>query len=245
MEAPYAITGKIHYTSNKEGRENQERGRETFRIDLHRDGRRTISAHSEIDDAPMVIRDVCSSMGSNGLPTDCFTRISIGDDFRGSAWFTFDGKVAECEANTQIEGRVSQRMKYAEDIRGFGNHAIINDSFLMHLYDLSKGPGTQVIKSLPLSSPDHRGATGPMLFNVDVAIEFVGEERISVIAGEFDALHFKLVDVPGLPEEHPEYDLWCTNDGHYVLLRAIVGGYMQTQYELAEHKIVAVGRPTE
>lgn len=245
MEAPYSITGKIRYTSNKKEREGQERGRENFRIDIHADGRRTISAHSEIDDSPMVVRDVVSSLNSDGLPTDCFTRISVGEEFRGSGWFRFEGNVAECEAMTQIEGRVSQRMTYAEPVRAFGNHAMINDGFLMRLYDRSSGEAVQTVKNLPLSSPDHRGATGPMLFNVDVAIEFVDEERIKVAAGEFDALHFRLVDVPGLPEEHPEYDLWCTNDGHYTLLRAIVGGYMQTHYELSEYKVVPVGRPAE
>lgn len=245
MDKPYAIVGSIHYTSDKEGRVGQERGRENFRIDIHGDGRRTIAAHGEIDDTPMVMRDVVSSLDAEGRPTDCFTRISVGDEFRGSAWFYFDGDVAECEAHTSIEGRVTQRMKYAEPIRAFGNHAMVNDGYLMSLYDLSKGPGVQVVKNLPLSSPDHRGATGPMLFNVDVAIEYVGKEHLKVMAGEFEALHFRLVDVPGLPEEHPEYDLWCTSDGDYVILQAIVGGYMQTHYELAEYRLVPVGRAAE
>jgi hypothetical protein len=86
-----------------------------------------------------------------------------------------------------------------------------------------------------LSSPDHRGATGPMLFAIDLAIEFVGRETLTVAAGTFAALHFRFVDIPGLPLEHPAYDLWCTDDGDYVLLRAKVGGYMQTCYELASY----------
>ncbi|RME64667.1 MAG: hypothetical protein D6782_07845 [Alphaproteobacteria bacterium] len=117
---------------------------------------------------------------------------------------------------------------------GFGNHAIVNDGYLLNLYDLSKGPGIQVTKSLLLSSPDHRGATGPMLFAVDLATEFVGSESVVVGAGGFDALHFRIVDVPGMPVAHPPYDLWCTADGDYILLKARVGGYMQTAYELVE-----------
>lgn len=85
MDKPYAIVGSIHYTSDKEGRVGQERGRENFRIDIHGDGRRTIAAHGEIDDSPMVMRDVVSSLDAEGRPTDCFTRISVGDEFRGSA----------------------------------------------------------------------------------------------------------------------------------------------------------------
>ena len=37
-----------------------------------------------------------------------------------------------------------------------------------------------------------------------------------------------------LPEEHPPYDVWCTADDDYLLLRAGAGGYMQTHYELVE-----------
>ena len=35
-----------------------------------------------------------------------------------------------------------------------------------------------------------------------------------------------------LPEEHPPYDVWCTADDDYLLLRASAEGYMQTHYEL-------------
>ena len=107
--------------------------------------------------------------------------------------------------------------------------------FLLSLYDLSKGPGVQVVKNILLSSPDHRGATGPMLFGIDLAIEFVGRETVKVAAGKFEALHFRFVDIPGLLLEHPPYDLWCTDDGEYVLLKAQVGGYMQTAYELTAY----------
>jgi len=117
----------------------------------------------------------------------------------------------------------------------FGNHAMVNDGFLLSLYDLSQGPGVQVIRDILLSSPDHRGATGPLLFRTDLAIEYVGPTKLTVAAGRFDALHFRMVDVPGLPEAYPPYDLWCTADGDYVLLKATVGGYMMTAYELTAY----------
>lgn len=235
------LLGRIAYSSDKPDRSGEERGRERFRIDVHADGSRTLSAHSEIDDAPAVMRDVVASMGPDMRPTDCFVRISVGDEFMGSGWFTFAGNVASCEAKTRLEGRISQSLPLQEPVRAFGSHAIINDGFLMNLYDLSRGPGVQHIAQLPLSSPDHRGATGPMIFVVGLSIEYVGAETIDVPAGRFEALHFRLVDVPGMPEEHPEYDLWCTADGDYVMLRAVVGGYMQTRYELAELTVAPAG----
>lgn len=228
-----SITGTLAYTSTQHGREGAERGREFFRVDVHADGCRTIAAHSEIDDAPPVVRDVNLRVDAAGLPQESFVRIAVGGTFRGSAWFNFTPGLAECEAMTALEGRVSQRMALTGPLPAFGNHAMVNDGFLMSRYDLAGGPGTQVIRRMLLSSPDHRGATGPMLFAVDVAISYVGPEPVTVAAGRFDALHFRIVDVPGMPEEHPVYDLWTTADGDYVLLKAAVGGYMQTAYELA------------
>lgn len=232
---PRSINGTILYTSTKPDRLGAGRGREHFRIDVHADGCRTIAAHGEIDDAPAVVRDVNLRVNADLMPQESFVRIAVGGEFRGSAWFNFAGGVAECEAFTTVEGRVSQRMALDAPLPAFGNHAMINDGFLLGLYDLSKGPGVQVTKRMLLSSPDHRGATGPMLFAIDLAIEFVGRETLKVAAGKFPALHFRMVDIPGLPLEHPPYDLWCTDDGDYVLLKAEVGGYMQTAYELTAY----------
>lgn len=231
-----SITGSIRYTSNEPERLGQERGRESFRIDIHADGCRTIAAHGEIDDAPAVVRDVNLRVGADRRPQESFVRIAVGGEFTGSAWFRFGDDLAECEAFTAAEGRLSQRMSLDRPLVAFGNHAMVNDGYLLNLYDLSKGAGVQVFPRMLLSSPDHRGATGPMLFAVDLALEFVGRERVTVAAGTFDALHFRIVDVPGLPLEHPAYDLWCTADGDYVLLKAAVAGYMQTAYELVSYE---------
>mgnify|MGYP006893774669 CR=1 FL=1 len=119
--------------------------------------------------------------------------------------------------------------------KGFGNHAIASDGWLLNCYDLSKGPGTQFLKDMMTSSSDHRGATGPTIFQLGFGVEYVGEEKCNVGAGTFDALHFRIVDTEGqLPETHPPYDMWCTADGDYILLKAAVTGYMMTHYELIE-----------
>ena len=231
-----SVTGTILYTSTKAGREGAVRGQEHFRIDMHADGGRTIAAHGEIDDAPAVVRDVNLRVDREGRPQESFVRIAVGGAFRGSGWFRFSGGLAECEAMTAVEGRISQRMELPSPLAAFGNHAMVNDGYLLNLYDLSQGPGVQMFRDILLSSPDHRGATGPMLFPIDLAIEFAGRERLAVAAGEFDALHFRFTDIPGLLQEHPPYDLWCTDDGDYVLLKATVGGYMQTAYELIAYE---------
>ena len=64
-------------------------------------------------------------------------------------------------------------------------------------------------------------------------VVYVGDEVIEVGAGQFNARHFQVTGTAGnLPEEHPPYDVWCTADDNYILLKASVGGYMQTHYEL-------------
>lgn len=231
-----SITGTLRYTSNQAHRRGVERGRESFRLDVHRDGSRVLAAHCEIDDAPAVVRDVNLRLDANNLPQECFVRIAVGGQFRGSGWFAFGPNEAQCESITTVEGRISQRFPLQAPLQAFGNHAIINDSYAMSLYDLSQGPGKQTFFML-LSSPDHRGATGPMIFPVSLAIEYVGEEEVEVIAGRFKARHFRILDV-GMPEEHPDYDLWVTADEHYIVLRATVTGYMQTAYELDSYAVV-------
>jgi hypothetical protein len=230
-----SIRGTISYTSKKPERMNQVRGREYFHVDVHSDGKRTITAHCEIDDRPSVMRDITYSIDEDWYPMDCFVRLSVNDKFMGSGWFRFGADFAECETNSLLDGRVSQRMATNGRLKTFQNHAIACDSWHMRLFDLTR-PATEVqsIEEMLLSSPDHRGATGPMLFRIGFGVEYVGEESIEVGAGKFDALHFRFVSSPGLPEAHPPYDIWCTNDGDFTFLRGDIGGYMQTYYELVE-----------
>jgi hypothetical protein len=229
------VRGTIRYTSKKPERMDEERGREYFHIDVHSDGKRTCTAHCEIDDRPSVMRDITYSLDEDWYPTDCFVRIGVDDKFMGSGWFRFGADFAECETFTALDGRVTQRMDTQGRLKTFQNHAIVCDAWHMRLFDLGKaGQGVQSIDEMLLSSPDHRGATGPMLFRIGFGVEYIGEESIEVEAGKFDALHFRFVSSPGLPEAHPPYDIWCTNDDDFIFLRGDIGGYMQTYYELVE-----------
>ena len=228
------VIGKIIYLSDKEDRKGQERGREYFIINKHENGHRKIVAHCEIDDRPAVMRDITYSSDENWMPTDCFVRISVDDKFMGSGWFNFTEDYAECETTTVLEGRISQKMSTNERLKTFQNHAIACDAWHLRLFNHDSNETIQNTGEILLSSPDHRGATGPMLFPISMNIEYVGEESVTVRAGTFDALHFRFVGTPGLPQEHPPYDIWCTNDGDYLFLKGAVGGYMQTYYELVE-----------
>lgn len=230
----HSVMGRILYSSRKPERLGQERGREWFRIDTHTDGSRTCVAHAEIDDAPSVMRDITYSLDGDWMPTDCFVRLSVGDRFMGSGWFRFHPRFAECETWTAREGRVTQRMDLARPLLTFQNHAIACDAWHLRLVDRDRPREVQRIEQMLLSSPDHRGATGPMLWSIGLGLVYVGEEAIEVGAGRFDAWHYQFVANAELPEEHPPYDVWCTADGEFLFLRGGVAGYMQTHYELME-----------
>ena len=230
------IRGKILYTSKKPERMDQERGREYFTITQQPDGTDVMHAHCEIDDAPMVVRDVVAAMDhATSVPRDCHVRLTVGDEFEGSGWFRFTGQFVECETFNRKDGRITQRIDIDKPVQWMQCHPIVGDALLMKAYDLSQGPGKRFLDKVMLSSPDHRGATGPMLFSLGFGIQYVTTESITVRAGEFEAHHFQVVDTAGqLPEEHPPYNVWCTADDDYILLRAGAEGYMQTHYELVE-----------
>lgn len=227
--------GAIRYTSNKPERLGQERGREYFSITRQADGARIVHAHCEIDDEPNVVRDVVLALDGQWNPTDCSVRLTVGDRYEGTGFMRFADGHAECETINRRDGRITQRIETASRVRWLGAHPIIGDALGLSLYDLAQGPGRRFFPDLMLTSPDHRGATGPMLFRLGWGLEFVGREQVTVAAGTFGALHFRYVDTAGqLPEEHPLYDVWCTDDGDYLFLVGEVGGYMQTRYELVE-----------
>lgn len=228
------IKGYIRYTSKQAERMNEERGREFFTLTTQRDNTIVMQAHCEIDDEPNVLRDVVLAMKQDGTPLDCSVRLSVGNRFEGSGWFRVTETYAECEMINFRDGRISQRIETETPVRWLQAHPILGDGILMKLYDLSKGIGKQMIKDFLLTSPDHRGATGPLLFKMSkMSITYHGEEEIEVKAGRFKARHFSVGDTAGsLIEEHPPYHVWVTADNDYVFLKAYAEGYMQTYYEL-------------
>ncbi len=233
---PHQTTrGVIRYTSNQKERKGQQRGREYFSITRQEDGTRIMHAHCEIDDAPEVLRDVFLVMDAERRPRECTVRISVGGVHEGTGWMRFRDQTAECVTHKGDGQVLRQELPLQEAIPWLGAHPLCGDALSLYCYDLKRGPGSIFCPNMMVTSPDHRGATGPELFPLGFGIEFVGEERLKVAAGKFDALHFRFTETAGqLPTEHPPYDIWCTADGEYLFLKGVVGGYMQTAYELVE-----------
>lgn len=192
MKPHETIIGRVLYTSNKPEREGRERGRELFTITKHGDGRRTLRAHCQIDDAPNVMRDVTLTVDKDWIAREAYVRLAVGDQTLGTTWYRFEDTFAECEGYLAESGRFSDRVEYENPGDLFGTHPIQGDAWHVNSIDRSQGPTTKIFDRFLMTSLDHRGATGPELVwhEPGMKVEYVGEERITVAAGTFDALHF-------------------------------------------------------
>lgn len=232
------IRGKILYTSKKPGREGQERGREYFTFTKHGDGKRTMRAICEIEEPePTVLRDITYSLDENDMPMDCFVRLTIGDEFMGAGLFRMAPDAIECESFGPSLGRVSQRLEIKGGYDGFGTHPIAGDAYITKKMDRSRGPHKRDFRCF-VPSPDHRGATPPLLAEARIQLEYVGEETVTVAAGTFDCFRYRFTDdhagMATTNGAHPDYDVWVTADDDAIFVQGGVGGYMQTWYELVE-----------
>ena len=232
------IEGRLAYTSKKPEKLDQPRGFETFMFTRHSDGKVTMRAHCEIDEPePTVMRDIIYSIDEHGQPMDLAVRLTVGDKFMGSGWLRFDGETVECESYGPSIGRLSQRVKAELPLDAFGTHPIVSDGYMLGNHKW-KHEGERHKFNCYLPSPDHRGATPPMIAQVKIDGIYIGKETVTVKAGTFACRHFQFVDdgSAGMAGEHPAYDLWITDDEDSIFVQGGVGGYMMTWYELVALK---------
>lgn len=232
------VSGKISYTSVKPEWEDRERGREWFAFTHHGDGSTVMRARCEIEEPePTVLRDIIYHLDAERRPRDLHVHLTLGDAFLGSGWLhaDWDNQVIECESFGPSIGRLSQRTPMGGAIDGFGTHPVVGDGFLTQCMDLAKGPHKRMIRVF-VPSPDHRGATPPLISEVNIGMEYVGEEEVTVAAGTFACRHYRYYDDgPGMGgTRHPDFDMWITADADSLLVKGSIDGYMMNRYELVE-----------
>ena len=233
------VSGKVLYTSMKPGMEGQERGREWFAFTHHGDGSVIMRARCEIEEPlPTVLREIVYHIGPGMVPQHLLVHLTVDDAFIGSGWMRHDAEagVIECESFWPSIGRVSQRRATDGAFDGFGTHPVVGDGYLARAMDVSRGPHRRTMRCF-LPSPDHRGATPPLIAEVKIALEYVGEEEKTVAAGTFACRHFRFVDdsADGMGgTTHPDYDVWVTADDDCVRVAGSIDGYMMNRYELVE-----------
>lgn len=234
-----SVAGRIVYTSKKPHMLDQERGREEFRFTRHKDGGVIMRAYCEIEEPePKVLRDIVYALSADGVPQFLHVHLTVDDELMGSGWLRHDERtgVVECESFGPSIGRLSQRFATNGPIDGFGTHPVVGDGYLTRCMDVSKGPHRREVRVF-VPSPDHRGATPPMVSEVRIGLEYVGEEQKTVAAGTFDCRHYRYIDDvgPGMGgKTHPTYDMWVTADDDSVLVYGSIDGGMMNRYELVE-----------
>ena len=232
-----SVSGKIRYTSMKPGREGEERGREWFAFTHHGDGSTIMRARCEIEEPdPTVLRDITYHLGPGMVPQDLHVHLTVGDAFMGSGWMHHDvaAGTISCESHGPSIGRLSQLRECGGAFDGFGTHPIVGDGYLTKIMDVARGPHRRPIRVF-LPSPDHRGATPPMIAEVRMCLEYVGEEERTVAAGTFACRHFRFVDDSDVGmggTHHPDYDMWVTADDDAIFVYGVIDGYMLNRYEL-------------
>lgn len=229
------VRGRIRYTSRKPEMMDRERGREWFAFTHHADGAVTMRAQCEIEEPePTVLRDVILSLDPQGRCRNLHVHLVVGDEPMGSGWFDVRDGAVECESSGATIGRLSQRVAIAEPFDGFGTHPIVGDGFLTRCMDVAKGPHRRAIRVF-VPSPDHRGATPPMIAAVGIDLEYLGDETVTVAAGTYPCRRFAFIDRGAMGgRQHPHYEMWVTADEDSVFVQGGVGGYMATWYELVE-----------
>lgn len=229
------VRGRIRYTSKKPEMMDHERGREWFAFTHHGDGTMTLRAQCEIEEPePTVLRDIIYSLDARGRPADMHVRLTVGDTFMGSGWLRMSDDLIECESYGPSIGRLSQRVETNGPYDGCGTHPIVGDGYITRCMDVSKGPHRRRIRVF-VPSPDHRGATPPMVAEVNIDLEYLGDETVTVAAGTFDCRKFRFIDEGTMGgKQHPTYDMWVTADDDAIFVQGGVGGYMATWYELVE-----------
>ncbi|MEZ5499399.1 MAG: hypothetical protein R3E77_08220 [Steroidobacteraceae bacterium] len=206
-----------------------EMGREYFSLTVHADRSRTLRVQCEMDN-DRLSRDVTLSIDREWRPQDAFVRLFIADRFVGSSWFWFSAGHAVCEGYTSREGRFSQIFDLAAPVDCFGTHALHGDSWTVgRLRRHAGGPNSFQFVNFA-SSLLANGGSGPLLVPVapgSARVHDLGDEEISVPAGEFTARHVR-VEVPGVDD----FDIWAAGDD-CVPVRLTSDGLNQT-YELVE-----------
>lgn len=205
-------------------------GREHFTLTRHRNGDRVLRAYCELDDEPALIRDVIQRVDAAFHPQDCLVRLTEGGVFKGSTWYHITDDEMTYEGLTSEQGRISGQATIDRTIRGFGTHALNSDAWLVARFDRSLGPRQHTFRNNPLTSLDHRGATGPSLVCSEATtIEYFGEEAVTVPAGTFQCYHFAYAVIAS---HHPVYHLWVTTDGDFIFIKGTVAAPYHWTFKL-------------
>jgi hypothetical protein len=219
--------GLIRYLHDRDG----ERGREWFSVSVQANGDRLLRAHCEMDDEQL-LRDVTYSLDVRWQPLEAFVRLVQQGITTGSAWFLFDDTGVDCEARTRSEGRIRQRRELGRRPLLFAPHPLQSDGWQAAAFDYSKGAGRQRLDPCANSSARPDGASGPLIGIVHKDLEYLGDERITVVAGTFTARHLKIHPLMPSMAHWTPLEFWVTGEDFQIL--RMRWDLLESTYELVQ-----------
>lgn len=226
------LRGKLSYISEAERTKENEFGREWFSITRHEDGLTTVRAQCEILSGVVrkrsVIRDVVYSMDANHRPIDCFVRLQENGKYLGAGWFRFEGHTASGMLHNRDVGHIEQRLEVGGPIPSVGAHPLVCDMLHCLAFDPTRNERIQRSRGIVMTSRELDGCSGPQLTEMDMDIEYMGQETITVPAGTFETEHFRFPFPSG---EYPEEHVWYV-PADMLLVRVRVGPGMMSRYDL-------------
>lgn len=202
-----------------------EWGREHFSM-TDWGGGRSMRSVTEFDDRK-VLREASWSVAADWSPRDSFTREVIDGAFKASSWFRVDGEHVDCEAETAVMGRMSQRLAVGRPVGFLGLHTILADCSVAAPRGCTE-PGVEEPIVCVTNSVGDYGVGGYYAQAVTPLVTYVGTEAVEVRAGRFDGEHFRV----RWSDITPAYaDFWVTQ-GDFLPLR-LRGAFGPVSYELA------------
>lgn len=197
-------------------------GRERFEIARDAGGS-TVRALCELDDIGL-LRDMTLTLDPAGRPRDAFCRILKDGRTATTSWYHCEADAVVYEGVVEGE-RLSERFATDGPPAYLGLHPIVGDALVAPLRGTDAPGEYRGIAGITYSvSPNGDEGLRPMRTVIDVA--YVGEEPLTVAAGQFQARRHAL----RWREDWPPADLW-TRDGDGLFL-ALRWSMIEPWYEL-------------
>ena len=182
--------GVIAYRVKSNGHVN---GFENWRLDVHPDGSKSMTATVRYQPRP-VMRQVFHRVDAAGNPLDTFASYWIDGSWRGNAWYVMEGDRWSgriLSANGTHTHVVEPKQRFA-----MVPHVLAVDSWRARLFDKSRG-GKQAVLGYNMDAT----ALGPNSLQgklMHYSFEYLGKERLTVPAGDFDTEHYRIEGVVDL-----------------------------------------------
>ena len=182
--------GVIAYRVKSNGHVN---GFENWRLDVHPDGSKSMTATVRYQPRP-TLRHVFHRVDAAGNPVDTFASYWIDGTWRGNAWYVregdrWSGRILSASGTQTHAVEPQQRFAMVP-------HVLAVDSWRARLFDKSRG-GKQAILGYNMDST----ALGPTSLQgklMHYSFEYLGQEHLTVPAGDFDAEHYRIEGVVDL-----------------------------------------------